>query len=363
MDTIRVLEIANNLGGLGGTGKTLELLVRYMDRNRFTPFIYSNQGFGGSRAQVFDTLNAPLMHDCALSSVLRETKPQVAHIHRFGETDPEMLETLHAAGVPVILETNIFGQLDESPSNALIDCHLFVSFFCLRRYQQWSKRPLVDDSCKVLYNPIDLAAFEAAGTLHRADGPPVIGHISRPEDTKWSPMTLDMLPVLLSQIPEVEYHIIGETPGVRDRIRALGVEAHVRYLPLASTDNAIIRFYQGIDVLAHGSSMGESFGCTIAEAMAAAKPVISHPNHNLADNAQTELIDHGITGFIAHSPETYASHAAYLLRRPRIAERWGQNGREKVRACYNAPLITRGLEEIILHFCQKKGIPFLENGS
>ena len=39
MKRIRILEVANKLGGLGGTEKTVELFVRHFDRDQFEPAI------------------------------------------------------------------------------------------------------------------------------------------------------------------------------------------------------------------------------------------------------------------------------------------------------------------------------------
>ncbi len=348
-ERIRILEVGNSLGGLGGTEKSIELFVRHLNRDKYEPAIYANERFEGPRTQEVAALDAPLHHDCDLGEVLDAFRPHVVHVHRSGAEESYVIETAHAHGVPIILENNVFGHMDTSPSNDLIDCHIFISFFCLRRYQQWAKRPLVSDAYKVLYNPIDLAAFEAHSTPSERDYP-VIGHISRPDDCKWSLMTIDMFPLLLEEVPNAIYHVIGETPQARAHFQALGVEDQVRYLPPINTEAELAAFYHGIDVLAHGSVMGESFGCTIAEAMAAGKPVVTHENHRGADNAQAELVEHMVTGFIVQSPTSYAEYVAYLLNHLDVARHWGRNGREKVRTCFDAPLVTRGLEQIIDYF-------------
>jgi len=354
VDKIRVLEVATKLGGLGGTEKTLELFTRHMDRDRFQPSIYSWQGVGGPRTKIFESLDVPFHVDRDLGDVLDEFGPHIVHVHRAGWPEPYVIETASAHGVPVIIETNVFGRLDPSPSGQKIDCHLFVSYFCMRRYQEWLGYPLVSDRYKVLYNPIDLDGFEKhiARTGDRSRH--VIGRISRPDNTKWSDITIDMLPRLIDHVPDLVYNVIGETAEVREKFCALGVEDHVCYLPLATCDEDIYSFYSGIDVLAHGSSLGETFGCTIAEAMASGIPVVTHNCYGGADNAQVETVDHGVNGLVADSPETYAESVAHLLNNPQVAERMGERGRNKVRTCYDAPLVTRALEEIFFYFYDKK---------
>ena len=223
----------------------------------------------------------------------------------------------------------------------------------MRRYQEWLGFPTVSAKFKVLYNPIDLAGFEQHA--RPATRPkPGIGHISRPDNGKWSSITIEMFPKLLEQIPDVTYYIIGETPEVRNQFKELGVENSVCYLPLATSDEEIHAFYDRIDVLAHGSSIGETFGCTLAEAMACQIPAVTHNCFGGADNAQVETVDHGVNGLVADTAESYAESVAYLLNNPEIGTQLGKNGRKKVRTCYDAPLVTRGLEEIFCYFFDKK---------
>ncbi len=354
VNKIRVLEVATKLGGLGGTEKTLELFTRYMDRDRFEPAIYSWQGLGGPRSKIFDALDVPFHVDRDFGDVLDEFRPDIVHVHRAGWPEPYIVETATARGVPIIVETNVFGRLDSSPSGQKIDCHMFVSYFCMRRYQVWLGYPLVSDQYKVLYNPIDLEGFETHTTRPADRQIPAIGRMSRPDNTKWSDTTIDMFPRLLEHVPDVVYYIIGETPEVRDRFKTLGVEDHIRYLPLATCDEDVYAFYNQIDVMAHGSTIGESFGCTIAEAMASRIPVVTHNCYGGADNAQVETVDHGVNGLVADSPEDYAEAIAYLLKNPDVAGRLGENGRKKVQTCYDAPLLTRALEEIFIYFYDKK---------
>ncbi len=346
------MEVATKLGGLGGTEKTLELFTRYMNRDKFSVAVYSWQGLGGPRSSVFESMDVPFFVDCDFGDVLDEVRPDIVHIHRAGWTEPYLIETARGHGIPTILETNVFGRLDPSPSGQKIDCHMFVSYFCMRRYQTWLGYPLVSDQYKVLYNPIDLDGF--INHDRPADRPyPTIGHISRPDNGKWSPVTIEMFPRLLEKVPTARYCIIGETDEVRAQFQQLGVDDHIDYLPPATCDDDVYAFYDRIDVLAHGSSIGETFGCTIAEAMAARIPVVTHNCYGGADNAQVETLDHGVSGLVADTPDAYAESVAYLLNHPEIAARMGQNGRDKVRSCFDAPLVTRGLEDIITYFYDK----------
>ncbi|VVB63779.1 Glycosyl transferases group 1 [uncultured archaeon] len=116
-----------------------------------------------------------------------------------------------------------------------------------------------------------------------------------------------------------------------------------------------IRFYSSIDVLAHSSKIGESFGYTIAEAMAAKKPVVVNSTP-LEDNAQIELVDNFKTGLIANSSQPYARAIGYLLNNKLEREEMGLAGYRKAKRNYDAPSTTRVLEKIYLELAIEKGI-------
>lgn len=353
MERIRVLEVGNKLGGLGGTEQTLRLFVKYMDRSRFEPRVYSWQGLGGDDTGVYEQWGVPFESHDDLPGLLNSFRPHIFHVHRAGWQEPYPIETAKSCGVPIVIETNVFGRHDPSPSGQAIDCHLFVSYFCMRRYQQFLGKPLVSDAYKVVYNPIDVDEFDAFD-FSRDMTVPAVGRYSRADNTKWSDICIEMVPYLVQEVPELVYYVIGETQEVRAKIRELGIEAHFRFFPLTGSRTKLFEFLKRFRVLVHGTELGESFGLTIAEAMASRIPAVTHNTHDGRDNAQVELIDHGVNGVVADTPESYAAGVAYLLKNPSAARTMGENGYGKVRTCFEAKKITRGLEEIFEHFYDKK---------
>lgn len=348
---IKVLETAHALG-MGGTEKVLQILVKYLAKSRFEVYVCGT-GEGGPRADMIREYGVEVFVKPDVLELCRRLKPDILHVHRAGWTEPGVIEKAKEAGVPIVVETNVFGRVDTSPAEQAIDCHLFVSYFCASRYHGWVGHPLTSDKYKVLYNPIDLDEFDAypfSGDRGRSR----VGRISRAENLKWDPICIDMVPFVLQYVPDLSYHVIGATDDVRVRIRSLGIENCFKFMDMTADDKKLMEFYDSIDVYVHGTQVGETFGCTIAEAMASRIPVVTHNCFEGRDNAQIELVDHGVTGFVVDTTEDYARAVITLLQDPDLCRSMGEAGREKVARNYEAKKITRALEEIFETFYERK---------
>ena len=350
---IRVLEVANALG-MGGTEKVLQILVKHLDKTRFDVFACGVHE-GGPRADIIRGYGVEVFIKPEMLDLCRKLKPDVLHVHRAGWTEPGVVEAAKEAGVPVVVETNVFGRVDTSPAEQAIDCHLFVSYFCARRYQGWVGHPLTSDKYKVLYNPVDLDEFDAY-PFSAERGRSSVGRMSRAENLKWAPICIDMVPLVLQYVPDLKYYVIGATDDVRARIRSLGVENHFEYMEMTVDDRELMQFYDKMDVYVHGTQIGETFGCTLAEAMASRIPVVTHNCFEERDNAQVEVVDHGVTGFVADNVEDYACAVVTLLQDPGLCRKMGDAGHDKVARNYEAKKITHALEEIFESCYEKKAL-------
>jgi len=349
---VRVLHIANSLGP-GGTEKVMQLLVSHLDRTRFLPAVYSPED--GVRAAQIRALGVETYVGGDLLSVLGRFRPSVVHLHRAGWPEPALLTPVKRANVPVVVETNVFGRHDPSPQARIIDRTLFVSRFCLERFRRATG---LDDTGRYgfLYNPVDTDFFARAARKDRDFSRPVIGRISRPDPGKWSRLALDILPILARELPGFSCRILGGIPEAHDFVRQNGLESSVVFHDPVSTDAEIAAFLDQVSLLAHANDTGESFGLVIAEAMACGLPVVTHPAQGDRDNAQLELVDHGVTGLVADNAADYAEAVRHLLTHPDEARRMGEAGRAKAARLYRVQDIARQLEDIYLELLRKKGI-------
>lgn len=329
----------------------MQFLASGLDRDRFEPSVFSFSD-GPRRRQLLDSgVQVSIGKD--LLGCLERLRPHVVHVHRAGWPEPGLLRSLRLARVSVVVETNVFGRRDPSPQAQIIDRHLFVSHFCARRYAVVEGVETSGPRYGVLYNPVDTDCYERH-TPAPPWGQPVFGRISRADPGKWSRLALDMLPLLRQRIPDFIFRVIGGIPEAHEFVHAHGLDGHVQWLDPLESDQELAGFYGSLCVLAHANDTGESFGLTIAEAMAAGLPVVTHPAAGLRDNAQLELVEHGKTGLVAGSAEEYAGAVARLLTNPEEARAMGQRGRDKARRLFRKQAIVSRVEDIYLELLETK---------
>ncbi len=339
---IRVLHVAKSLG-LGGTEKVMQLFATHLDRCGFQVAVHSP--LDGPRGPLLRAAGIPTHIGADLFKTLCAWKPDVVHLHRAGWPEPGLLRPLAAARVPVVVETNVFGRHDPSPSAKVLDRTLFVSRFCAERFAAHTGIPAEPPRYGVLYNPV-ATDFFARACPPRDLSAPAAGRLSRPDPGKWSRLALDFLPLAAEALPGLRYRIVGGLPEAEEYVRTHGLEANAEFLPPLTSDEELAGFFNSISLLAHANDTGESFGLAIAEAMAAGLPVVTHPCPEPRDNAQLELVEHGVTGLVARDTREYAQAVIFLLTHPEEARNMGEAGRAKAARLFHAQDLTARLGDI-----------------
>jgi glycosyltransferase involved in cell wall biosynthesis len=279
------------------------------------------------------------------------------HLHRTGEEESFVLQAAREAGVPVIVEHNIFGLVDRSQWRKLIDHHILISKWLALKYRKLAKLSADEffQKAKVLYNPLSLTEFEQCqpsaqelkalrAELGIGENDPVIARIARPDIGKWSDLVIDAMPYLLKECPNIKFILMAAPETKRREIVERKMGKNIVFLEPRG-GSKLIKIYYLIDLLAHSSKIGETYGYTLAEAMACQKPVV----------------DNGKTGFVANSSKSYAAAISYLLKNKTKAKEMGLAGYEKAKREYDAPGNTRILEKIYIELLTKKGIKLDED--
>ena len=354
-EPVRVLHVAGSLG-LGGTEKVMQLLALHLDRERFSVAVHSPTD--GPRGEILRAGGIRTYVGPEIERAIAAFRPRLLHLHRAGWPEPALLRRLLPASGPLaaaIVETNVFGRHDPTPLGARIDCHLFVSHFCAERFVRSAGILFAPPRYRVLYNPVDTDLFARLCPDPRDLSRPVAGRLSRPDPGKWSALALDVLPILAREVPGFRCRIVGGIPAAVDFVRERGLESCVRFEEPLTTDQDLAGFFSGISVLLHANDAGESFGLAIAEAMAAGLPVVTHPAAGERDNAQLELVEHGVTGLVAASAGEYAAAVRRLLNHPEEAARMGRAGRDKAARLFRVQTLARELGRIYDEVLAAKG--------
>jgi len=371
MKKINLLLIRRNLllGSTGGgSGKVLRAFQKYFDKGIFNISFCSFEKGDLEQAlkkSGFKIHVLPNQDPERFSEFIRDQKIDVVYFVPWGEK-PELTKAAKRGGASAILLMDNAGKMLDRGASSLLDRQL-ASKMCAVRYRRWHgmRREEFHKNHMVVYCPIDFDFIEKHSLTHDeisrrkkrlgiASEDVVIGRIGRADTGKWDDVLIDMMPHLLKKTSNVKFMIMGIPEAKKDKIRKMGLEKYFILIDPDPSDAAVAELLSLIDIFAYASVQGETFGMSIAEAMATKKPIVVKSTP-MVDNAQIELVDNGKTGFVAYSPEAFADAVACLATRPELAKNMGLAGYEKARQEFEARKTVRMVERRILEILAEKG--------
>jgi hypothetical protein len=352
---VNVVLAVNGLG-LGGTEKAVQTHALAFDRRRFNVRVVAVLADGVRRAVLEE---AGIEVECAAGSSRRLTElfagADVVHVTRAGVAESLVPEARRAAGVPVLVESNVFGAVDASADEPTFSCHLFPSKMCALRYRQRLElhRPDFHHRHRVSHWPVDIGRLrrlapsraEARRRLGLDPDRPVVIRVGRANDRKWRNLLVDMVPDLLALVPDAQVALVGATAAKLRRLDRLGVLERVRLFPQTSSELELATFYAAGDVFVTAAEIGESHSFAIEEAMCLGLPVVTCSTP-WVDNAQVEQVDAGRTGYLADHPRQFAEAVGSLLTDEDSRRELSARARAKSDALYDAAPLTRQLERL-----------------
>lgn len=276
--------------------------------------------------------------------------PVIAVLHRAGRREErwdKAYNLLRAHRPVAIVEMNVFGEVDSGPSAPIPAMRCFPSLHVLRKHLQASGCPDMDAylaTHRVLYNALAVpppALGQLREAFRRAHHIPedalVIGAVTRPDANRLDYMLPALLPRLARAIPSLHL-ITREFPEAIARVlrRQLGPRYH--NLQVTEDSDALWATYATMDIFTHFSSMGESYGMAIAEAMQAGVPVVANATPGAQrNNAQAELILHGETGLLVRDSESAHAALLQLAYSPELRMQMGEAARERMASAPFSP--------------------------
>ena len=193
-----------------------------------------------------------------------------------------------------------------------------------------------------LYNSVDLDRFDLTNKLQ--PGRLKIGIISSNLPKKGIHDFVRLAVQARRERPELEFYVIGpcneHVESLKRLVRREGCPPNLRFLDYF---NDSVEAMEQVNVVLSFSLFAESFGRTVAEAMAARRPIIAYER-----GAVPELIRHAKDGFLIPYPD-FAKALDYLgllADQPAKVLEMGANGRERAEKLFSPELFKQNLNGI-----------------
>lgn len=342
-----IVHLAAGLGQ-GGTERAIEVLATAPDAP--APQVVLALDGGGATATRLAEAGVPVgwfgRDERAAAAHIRALHPAAVILHRAGRPEARwhrLLEALHGLAAPVV-EFNVFGWPDQGAidrglkgswciSPAALAKYLRLTFRMTPRLDTVERLPLAVAAGFYPVPEEDFVQPGMRGSLRKELGlplgVPIAIRLGRPDWRKWSDLLITDAEVLLQRLPDLHLIIMAapenRIPIIRQRLgpRALLV-------PFTSDRDQLRRYLAAADFMLHHSRYGESFGYALTEAAALMLPVVVQATP-WGDNAQSVVVRHGETGFVASRSSELQLYAELLARDQALRQRLGAAGRRHVR--------------------------------
>jgi glycosyltransferase involved in cell wall biosynthesis len=340
---------------LGGTAGSLQLFATEQLKLGHEVVVVSNEG--GEREE---SLLKKLAVVRTSSIAGGPPKADVVHLHSLGGRDEmytELLRSWKEQGARII-QTNIFGGYDKD-LHQLADSILFVSKALYLKFMLQHPELKLSKIYGYLYNPVDVSTLRSTplstaereakrAKLSVSSEQLLCGRVGRPDLGKWDHTIEDVVTILAKKNLPICMAVMSAPKSVERRISKSKYAKNWRFLRPTSSTTELSHFYQLLDVNLHGSSIGETFGCSIAEGMCLGLPSVVRSTHFTInqlylDNAQIELVEDGVTGFTRTTAIGLADAVTKLFD-ANLRKSMGESARSKA-DLFSADMLTQHLVE------------------
>lgn len=356
---MRIIEASYALG-LGGTEKAMCTYAKYLKRmgHDITLVGFNENGARGEEA-ARNGMNVRVLGGDPVAWRELLADADVLHWHGDGRLDERVFGPVADNRPKLVIETNVFGMGDNSSLYDLIDYDLYISEMCLvRRMRADGDRGQESKGKKrVLHYPVEtdviLSALPTPDDVEKRkkalglSGCHVVGRIGRADDLKFDLVTIHAMRYVLESFPKAKFLLVGPTDRIRKHIDKLGLMRSFVLLDPTSDLKDLLGLYGCMDVFLAVSAVGETFGMVLVESMLCQVPIVTASTPN-ADNAQIEIVRHGVDGFVVKKyPRLLAEATCNLLANPELRVQMGRDGQQGVCDRYDAPRIVGALDRII----------------
>jgi glycosyltransferase involved in cell wall biosynthesis len=276
----------------------------------------------------------------------------IIHTHNFVSAFVPFIKQLKKTNTKVV-ETNVFSRPNFSADYCLVDASFQLSGWGLWKYRHWMGRTSAPPLARVVPNIVfdkdfpQSAASEVARYKQQFGIPEsafVIGRIGQAHPSKWSLGLVKILVALMREDPRIYVLLVGVPAAIKKKLLNLGddITNRVKLIDYISGDRELALYYHSLSVFAHISSIGESFGYVLAEAMVCRVPVVTLLTP-LKDNAQYEVVGHGTGGLCVSSRAGFVRAVKQLAIDKELYARLQQNLDRWVAGRFSPGLVSKDL--------------------
>ena len=349
----------NSAGDWGGASRVLYTNLWQLDTSKIDPIlvlpckgpIEPELDTRGLRYEVWSPFTEPGSPTAYLRAFwkawrfFRRERIDVIHVNGANFWRPAELLAAKLAGIPILAHYHV---INDDPSPAMRWCRAAIA---VSRYTAEQSGP-PGLSKPVIYNPINLARFDAGHSLRDelgiAESDVVVAFLGQIREIKGVADFIAMARAI--EAPHARFLIAGECrdpakyPGSyseSDLEKLAGDDARIRYI---GYHKDVENVYHTADIVVVPSRWQEPLGLINLEAGACYKPVVATRVGGIP-----EVIEDGVNGYLVDPGdiETLASRVATLIDDPALRARLGEAGRARVEQNFTAQPV-REFEALLL---------------
>lgn len=328
--------------GIGGTEKAATLFAAALARKGHSVDYLSPPDARSAILQSAGVRTLDIHSDeRALRSYIEESLPDVVHQYvpgyRFDGPLYRIWDSI-TGPKPKLIESNVFGWWDDQESRRLVAFRCFISMSCAAKCFQRHGVKMTPERLErqtAVYFPVqeeplhidfDRDAFRRELGVSEGELLAVrIGQVS----AKWRLWECEAFAQARRKAPHIRLLLMQPRNDVWQAVESGRFGPGIILRRITSDFVWLRRLYLAADMSIHATTTGESFGYTLAEAMAAELPLIVRSTP-WEDNAQAELIETNTSGFVCGSVGEMARRWVDLALDAQLRKRIGTAARKRI---------------------------------
>jgi glycosyltransferase involved in cell wall biosynthesis len=349
---------------LGGTEKAATIYAVELARRGYRVDYLAKRG---PRTEYLATSGVQSVDAAQSVSGLREyledARPKIVHQHvpgyPFDNPLYAAIAQIRSDIRPRVIETNVFGRLEDPHSQKIVDFRFFISMASAAQAFRRAKLQVNAEALRcqtVLYYPVSppdnsvskvdkLTRSSIRAELGVQENEVMAVRIGRPSH-KWAAWECEAYAVAKKAVPDLRLFLMEPPHSLMNKITTGRFGAGIIVRKETSDFDWLEQLYASADLMIHASDWGESFGYTIAEGMAAGLPVITRSTP-WGDNAQVELVSNRETGFVCWSVPEMARRLVELTRSQSMRSKMGRAALDRIKQLADVDREMDILEEAI----------------